>query len=146
MSRNVSYNNHLGHTIKRLYLLMGRYFNAVLRPYGVTVGQWYMLNYICHSTGLTQNTLQEAMQVKSATLTAALNALERKGWITRQQGEADRRVKIVALTPAGKALWKTLPDPIAEIRKQMLKGISREEERTARSILDKAIQNLEQIL
>jgi DNA-binding MarR family transcriptional regulator len=146
MSSNVSYNDHLGHTIKRLYLLMGQYFNAVLRPYGVTVGQWYMLNYIYHSTGLTQNALQEVMQVKSATLTAALNALERKGWITRQQSETDHRVKIVALTPAGKALWETLPEPIAEIRKQMLKGISSEEERTARSILDKAIQNLEQIL
>jgi len=144
MSSNSSYDNHLGHSVKRLYLLMGQHFNDVLRPYGVARSQWYMINYIYHSAGLTQKDLQDVMQVKSATLTGALNALEQKGWVTRQQSETDHRIKELRLTPAGQKLWETLPDPIIAIRTQMLKGISAEEEQIAREILDKAIHNLEQ--
>ena len=145
MSNDSSYDNHLGHSVKRLYLLMGQYFNDVLRPYGVA-----RVSGICSTTftiprALTQKDLQDVLQVKSATLTAAINALERKGWVTRQQSETDHRVKVLKLTPAGKALWETLPDPILAIRAQMLKGISPEEEKTARQILDRAIQNFEQL-
>ena len=145
MGNELSYENHLGHSVKRLYLLMGQYFNDVLRPYGVAQSQWYMLLYIYHSTEPTQKELQDFLQVKSATLTAALNALERKGWVVREQSETDHRVKVLRLTLAGKELWETLPDPILAIRAQMLKGISAEEEKTARQILDRAIQNFEQL-
>ena len=145
MTDDTSYGNHLGHSVKRLYLLMGQYFNEVLRPYGVAQSQWYMLLYIHHYTEVTQKDLQDILQVTSATLTAAINALERKGWVTRTQSEADRRVKVLKLTPAGIELWESLPDPIAAIRAQMLKGISVEEEQIARQILDRAIQNFEQL-
>ena len=145
MSNDQSYGNHLGHSVKRLYLLMGQYFNEVLRPYGVAQSQWYILLYIRHSTEPTQKELQDYLQVRSATLTTAINALERKGWVTRQQSETDRRVKILQLTPAGVELWETLPNPIHAIRARMLESISPEEEKIARQILDRAIRNFEQV-
>ncbi|HLO30258.1 MAG TPA: MarR family transcriptional regulator [Anaerolineales bacterium] len=143
MSRSSGYEDHLGHSVKRLYHLMGQHFNEVLRPYGVARSQWYMLYHIQQSGGLTQKELQDLLQVESATLTGALNALEQKGWVVRQPGTADRRVKALKLTSAGKKLWAALPDPILEIRRRMLKGISPREEEVARKILEKAIQNLE---
>ena len=124
---------------------MGQAFNEVLRPYGVARSQWYMLNYIYHTPNLTQKELLDVMQVKSATLTTALNALEQKGWIYRQEHETDHRVKKIHLTPAGQKLWESLPDPIIEVRTRMLHGISAEEEQAARMILERAIQNLEKI-
>jgi DNA-binding MarR family transcriptional regulator len=143
MSNDPSYGNHLGHSVKRLYLLMGQYFNEVLMPYGVAQSQWYILLYIHYYTEVTQKDLQKILQVKSATLTVAINALCRKGWVTRAHSETDRRVKVLKLTPQGVELWKNLPDPIAAIRAQMLKGISTQEEQVARQILDRAIQNFE---
>src|SRR5579859_4437626 len=128
--------DHLGHSVKRLYLLMGQHFNEVLRPYGVARTQWYLLFHISGSKGVTQRELQDIMQVESATLTAALTALERKGWVTRTESRADRRVKEVALTPAGRALWRRLPDPIAVVRKRMLAGIGPAEVKAARVVLD----------
>ncbi len=144
MSDNSSYTEHLGHSIKRLYQLMGQCFNDVLRPYGVAQSQWYILFYINQSSRVTQKELQRTLQVESATLTTAINALERKGWVTRQQSATDRRIKELELTLAGKKLWASLPDPILAIRKRLLEGISVDEERIARTILDKAIKNLEQ--
>jgi MarR family transcriptional regulator, lower aerobic nicotinate degradation pathway regulator len=134
--------DHLGYSVKRLYHLMGQHFNEVLRPYGVARSQWYMLLHISRSAGLPQRELQDVLQVESATLTAAINVLERKGWVTRRQSRTDRRVKELALTPAGRELWESLPDPIVTIRTRMLDGISAEEEKTARTVLDRAIGNL----
>ncbi len=143
MSRKTPYANHLAHSVKRLYHLMGQYFNDVLRPYGVAQSQWYILYYISQSAGATQRTLQNILQVESATLTGAINAMEKKGWVMRRQNAADRRVKELYLTPAGQALWESLPDPILAVRKRMLQDISREEEGLARKVLEKAIRNFE---
>ncbi len=144
MTSASTYDNHLAHSVKRLYHLMGQYFNDVLRPYGVARSQWYMLFHIHQSPGLTQKELQDLLQVESATLTNALHALEQKGWVLRTQGTADRRVKMLRLTPAGQRLWEALPDPIMAIRKRMLQGITSNEEEIARKIIDKAIQKFEQ--
>ncbi len=122
---------------------MGQHFNEVLRPYGVARSQWYLMFHIAGTKAITQRDLQDLMQVESATLTAALTALERKGWVTRRESRTDRRVKEVALTPAGRALWRRLPDPIAVVRKRMLAGIGATEVKAARAVLDRAIANLE---
>jgi DNA-binding MarR family transcriptional regulator len=139
------YDGHLGHSIKRLYQLMGQYFNAILRPYGVASSQWYVLYAISQSPQLTQKELQAAMQVESATLTGMIDVLVHNGWVERKQSAADRRVKELRFTPTGRELWEKLPDPIIAIRTQMLSGISAEDEEMARKILDKAIQNFESI-
>jgi len=143
MYKQTKYAGHLGHSVKRLYQLMGAYFNAILRPYGVASSQWYVLYAMSQSPQLTQKELQAAMQVESATLTGVINALVRNGWVERKQSAGDRRVKELRFTPAGRELWEKLPDPIITIHTQMLEGISAEEEIVARKILDKAIKNLE---
>jgi len=123
---------------------MGQYFNTMLRPYGVAQSQWYMLYAISQAPQITQKELQTALRVESATLTAAVNALVRKGWVERVPNTPDRRVKVLRFTPSGRALWERLPDPITAIRKQMLQGINAKDEEVARKVLDKVIQNLEQ--
>lgn len=123
---------------------MGQRFNEVLRPSGVARSQWYILYFISRSAKLTQKELQAILGVESATLTVAINALVRKGWVVRCQSSQDHRVKELQFTPEGKKLWEGLPDPILAIQAQMLKGIRSEEAELARSILEKAIHNLEQ--
>ncbi len=64
MQNDIPYDNHLAHSVKRLYHLMGQYFNDALRPYGVARSQWYMLYYLHQSGGLTQKELQRVLQVE----------------------------------------------------------------------------------
>lgn len=139
-----AYPDHLGYTIKRLYLVMGQYFNDVLRPYGVAHSQWYVLFYLHQAGRTTQRSLQDQLQVESATLTATLQSLEQKGWVSRHASSADRRVKELELSTAGKQLWASLPDPIAAIQQRMLQGIDEAEVRAAQKVLQKAIRNFEQ--
>jgi DNA-binding MarR family transcriptional regulator len=144
MSTNSSHENHLGYVVKRLYHLMGQYFNDVLRPYGVAHSQWYVLYAMSQSSQLTQKELQAAMHIESATLTVTIDTLVRKGWIKRQQSEHDKRVKELHFTPAGRQLWERLPDPILAIRTKMMSGIPFEDEAVAERILNIAIRNFEE--
>lgn len=140
---HTTYDNHLGHSVKRLYRLMELQFNDVLRPYGIAQSQWYLLYYLNHVTCATQKELQTALGVEAATITAVVTALENKGWIARNQSTADRRAKEITLTPEGKLLWQKLPDPIAAVRERMLGSISPQDEQQARAVLDKIIANFE---
>lgn len=139
-----AYNEHLAKSVKRLYNLMEQHFNGVLRPYGVARSQWYVLYHLSQKQPMTQRELQVALGVEAATVTAVIDALEKKGWITRGQSPLDGRAKTISFTQNGRRLWDILPDPIIAVRKQMLKGVTSTEEQTARLILEKVIANLEQ--
>jgi DNA-binding MarR family transcriptional regulator len=142
--RTRSYDGHLGHSVKRLHHVMGLYFNDVLRPFGVAQSQWYLLHAISsRPPETTQRELQGALQIESATLTAAVDALVRKGWVERTLSAADRRVKEVRLTPAGRDLWRQLPDPIVATRRAMSRGIDNRDRDAAQRVLDQATANLE---
>jgi MarR family transcriptional regulator for hemolysin len=142
--RTKSYEGHLGHSVKRLHHVMGLYFNDVLRSHGVAQSQWYLLYAISsRPPATTQRELLGALQIESATLTAAVDALVRKGWVERAPSTADRRVKEVRLTPSGLDLWGRLPDPITATRRAMLRGIAAGDRDAAQRVLDHATVNLE---
>lgn len=65
-------------------------------------GEFFILNYL-HANGGTAcpSKMSDAMQTSTARIAAALNGLEKKGWITREPDEEDRRKKLVQLTPKG---------------------------------------------
>ena len=82
-------------------------------------GEVFLLSYL-HSNGGTAipGKMSEAMQTSTARIAAALNSLERKGWITREPSEDDRRQKLVHLTQAG-------ADHIKLYRDNALKNITK---------------------
>jgi DNA-binding MarR family transcriptional regulator len=67
-----------------------------------------MLTLINENPGLTQTALGRASGRDKSTLTPALNDLQRRGLIRRERSSSDRRSYILSLTPAGKALLRTL--------------------------------------
>ena len=67
-----------------------------------------MLTLINENPGLTQTALGRASGRDKSTLTPALNDLQRRGLIDRERSSSDRRSYILSLTPAGKALLRTL--------------------------------------
>ena len=68
-------------------------------------GETFILHYISEQAGgaVTPSQIGSAMNVSSARVAAALNALEKKSLITREIDRADRRKILVLLTDAGKA-------------------------------------------
>lgn len=100
----------IGAWAKRCYFAGRALMEAELRPYDLGATQWYVLHQLSHGGPTMQRELLRALEVERATLSVIVGALVRKGYVEQIQDNADQRRKLLRLTPAGEALWKTLPD------------------------------------
>lgn len=65
-------------------------------------GELFLLNYLYSNGGTAwPSILSDAMQTSTARIAAALNSLERKGWVRREPDHDDHRRKVVHLTTEG---------------------------------------------
>jgi DNA-binding MarR family transcriptional regulator len=135
----------LGHWIKRAYLAMTGHLNDLLRPYDLTYSQWQVLSYVArHLDGAaTQKELQCWLKVEAATLTGVIDGLERRGWLTRAESTDDRRVKQLALTPAGQAAYAAVSPWLSPaVQARVLEGLSPGQVTVAREVLQRVVENL----
>ena len=66
-------------------------------------GEAFVLQYIIHhENAVLPSEISNFMNISTARMAAALNSLERKGFITRRIDPSDRRRILVELTPEGK--------------------------------------------
>ena len=91
MANDITYEGTLGHSVKRLFQLTEKCFNEFLRPYGIARSQWYILYHLTSAQKTTQKDLLEILHVEAPTLSAAVESLERKGWLTSKPSDEDRR-------------------------------------------------------
>jgi DNA-binding MarR family transcriptional regulator len=86
-----------------------KYYDAVLRPSGMHVTQFTLLQALNDASVISQKQLAELLEIDSTTLTRTLAPLRRKGWLRSETG-ADRRELRLSLTAAGKREYKrTVP-------------------------------------
>jgi MarR family transcriptional regulator, organic hydroperoxide resistance regulator len=74
----------------------------------------------------------------ASNVTGIADRLEARGLVTRQAAREDRRVKLLALTPAGMRLRAGLEDAIADAS-PIMSGLTVDERETLRALLGKAI-------
>jgi DNA-binding MarR family transcriptional regulator len=129
--------------VKRLYLLMSRQIDDVLKSHGLARSQWQVLFRVRRCGTLTQKDLQHAMQVESATLTGIVDVLVYKGWLERLECAEDKRVRILRLTEDGLARLATVPDPYEIVEGRMRQGVSEPDRAHMEVVLDQMIHNLE---
>jgi MarR family transcriptional regulator, organic hydroperoxide resistance regulator len=106
-------NDRLAHLVKDATRALSRALQMRLTQYAVSYGHWTFLRILWESDGLTQRQLSEQAGVMEPTTFAALNALEKLGYITRRQRPDSRKKVYVFLTPKARALKSKLV-PLAE--------------------------------
>jgi DNA-binding MarR family transcriptional regulator len=119
---------------------------SVLRPYDLGPTQWYVLYHLATVGQMPQRDLAALLQVERATLTGVVAALVRKGLLAQEPSRTDQRQKVLRLTPAGAALWRKLPDPIALILGTAFDGIAASEVETTIHVLRTATGKLYDLL
>ncbi|MCX7522470.1 MarR family transcriptional regulator [Microbacterium sp. STN6] len=77
---------------------------AELAQLGLFPNQEIMLIQLAASDGLSQKTLAETLNVNHATVAKTVGRMEKVGLVERRVSERDRRISLVYLTPAGRAL------------------------------------------
>lgn len=98
---------------------LARRFDAVLRPVGLTNGQFSLLMALNRPDPPRISDLAPFLAMDRTTLTAALKVLEREGLVTTAPDPADRRNRRVMLSDAGHArliaalpLWSAAHDAL----------------------------------
>ena len=94
----------LAQTARRLQ----RAFDAELAAVGASLPAWLVLLSVKTGAGANQRQLAEAAGIDAATLTHHLNALDKRGLLTRERDPDNRRVHRVTLTDDGEALFNRL--------------------------------------
>ncbi len=111
---------------------------------GITVDQWVVLKIIDERDKISQVELAQVAHKDTASITRILDLLQKKGLIQRIDDEHDRRKYLISLTGAGKAFVKLHLPFINGIREQIVQGLSKEEIKTLKDILEKIRQNVAQ--
>lgn len=132
-----------GFRVKRLYLRIGQFLDENLKAHGLARSQWQVLSHVAAAGTMTQKELQQALRVESATLTGIIDVLVAKGWIERLENPADKRGRLVHLTPEGVERWSKTPNPLDALEARLFAGISDDERECARDVIERMTRNLE---
>src|ERR1700761_7713144 len=90
--------------VQRAARALGRRFDDALRPFGLTNGQFSLLMSLNRPQPAGMASVASVLAMDRTTLTAALKPLERRGLIKVAVDPADRRSRLLSLTPEGTKL------------------------------------------
>src|SRR5690606_21293334 len=83
----------------------------------------------------THSELAQWSGVTNGTITGLVDGLEREGYVRREPSPDDRRVVMIALTPAGLAhVKKILPDHLTRLAR-LMSGLTKAQQRTLVQLL-----------
>ncbi|NNM69778.1 MAG: MarR family transcriptional regulator [Gallionella sp.] len=114
-----------------------------LRPLGFSHSRWLLLWHLSRNDGCTHRELAELIGIEAATLVRLVDHLEREGLLRRCGSETDRRVKHLHLSDAGKKVVEDIRGYAADLRKEVLSGLSQPEIKTALEALENIRGKLE---
>ena len=89
---------------------------------------------------LTPSEIADRVLVASATMTATIDALERRGWVQRVANPGDRRSVFVEITPEGRAVTDQVLPGIRAVEKSMMSTLTERERSQLVELLDKVLQ------
>lgn len=89
---------------------------------------------------LTPTDIAERVLVASATMTATLDALERRGWVRRLPNPEDRRSTLVEITPEGRTVTDRVLPGIRSVEKSVMSVLTPAERAQLVELLDKVLR------
>lgn len=123
--------------LARAYGAMASYVETCIAAEGICLSDFMVLEVLLHKGPMTISTIGEKVLLANASMTAAVDRLEQKGWVVRQDSENDRRVKIVALTREGRAFISELYADHARDIEAVTSVLTQREHDQLRSMLKK---------
>lgn len=123
-----------------------QFIASKLRKYDVplTPEQFLLIDLLWNHGSMSQQQLADMMQKDKNSVTKLVDAIERKGFVVRQQSRLDRRSNTLVLTDKAMVLRDGAKQKGISILDEMLKGISEQELRSFLVTLNKLNDNMEQ--
>jgi DNA-binding MarR family transcriptional regulator len=112
--------------LRRAGRVVSQLYDAALRPSGLRIAQFTLLQALQLAPGISQKQLAELLEIDSTTLTRTLAPLRRKGWLHAKAG-TDRRELRLSLTPAGKQEYKQVLPYWRKAQKSLQQAMGKED-------------------
>lgn len=125
--------------------IMGRYnadMQAALREHDLTTAKMRTLAVLAVVPGLTINELSIYAVTEQSTMSRTLEALEKAGFVRRQERESDGRVREIYLTDAGRAEFDRSWPIMYDGYRRMFAGIPDAERAAFIGTLQKILKNV----
>ncbi len=121
---------------KRMYL------DRQLAPLGINSSQHMYILKVCREPGITQDQFLESFSVHPSNVTRAVAALEKSGFLRREQYEEDKRTCRLYPTEKSLEIFDRIRQISRETEAEMTAGFSQEEVRQLDALLRRAAENM----
>lgn len=130
-----------GHLARRFQQIAVAIFHAEVDRLGhdLTPVQYAALARIAGVPGIDQTTLAGLIAYDRTTIMGVVDRLARKGLVTREPHERDRRAHALHVTPAGAATLESIEPAVDAAQKLILSGLSETESEQFLRLLRKAV-------
>ena len=112
----------------------------ILAAHELSMWEYVVLSQLGREPAPTQLALAQAIDYDKTRLIQLLDGLEQRGLLTRVPDPADRRARIVQLTPTGQAQLAATRADIRKMEAQLLGELSSTEQQTLLSALPRLAQ------
>ena len=135
--------NALAYWVHRFYEAARRemYRTFDQKGFDLTPEMWAVLVRLWERDGRTQRELAEATNRDAPTMSRIVNALGRRGLISRASDPGDARTRLILLTPRGRAARQTLVPVVKALVARFEAGIPQRDLETTRRTLRRLAEN-----
>ncbi len=129
--------------LSRSYRAMSAAVERSLAESGLGVTDFMLLEALLHKGPMTITEIQASvLLLATGSMTAAVDRLEKKGWIARTLTKSDRRARVLELTMEGRAKMTVAYDEHKKNLREWLRVLSPDERSTTFAALRKLEQHV----
>jgi MarR family transcriptional regulator, lower aerobic nicotinate degradation pathway regulator len=116
-----------GHHIRRLHQIAVAIFLQETEAHGLTPVQYAAMQAVANTPGFDQRTLASTVGFDTSTIGGVIDRLEARGLIMRSASPNDRRVRLLTLTDAGRALLEAIVPSMLRAQARMLEPLPKKD-------------------
>lgn len=139
MAKSFNFSEAPGHQIRRAHQLSIALFMEETAGFDVTPVQFAILNALMDDPGEDQVTLSGRVAFDAATSGSVIGRLETKGWVRREADPADKRRKLLWVTPEGEKVALRMKRAVNKVQSRLLGPLTAEERKQLGALLGKLI-------
>jgi DNA-binding MarR family transcriptional regulator len=130
--------------VKRLYSATRARLDEITRKHDLTAGDYTMLSFLKRLEPCSAAELSREQQITPQAATQQVAQLKAKGMVTAQENEANRRISLISMTPAGQAALAAISGEARVLEDEIMAEMTSVERRAMLAFLVRSIETAEQ--
>lgn len=139
MAKGFDFRHAPGHLIRRAHQVAVAIFMEETADFDVTPVQFAILNALLDGPGEDQVTLARKVAFDAATFGSVIGRLEARGWVRREADTADRRRKLLWVTPPGIAAAQKMKRLVVRVQQRILQPLDDADREQLIALLDRLV-------